>query len=180
MSKPVRTTIVFGLISGIVMYPAVMLLTPLMGWSAAVKMTLWGNIALYALLLARWGGSGTLGILFPLALLLGAALWPPTHAGFFLLALGVLSWIRSGICFTGAPLRALTAEFITVVGGAALVAFQVPSSTIGWAVGIWLFALVQSLYFFIMPGRDARKVHASTDAFEEARRELEKVLETTL
>lgn len=180
MSKPVRTTIVFGLISGIVMYPAVMLLAPIVGWSAAVKLTLWGNLAFYALLLARWGHAATLGILFPLALLLGAALWPPTHAGFFLLALGVLSWIRSGICFTGAPLRGLTAEFVTVVGGAALVAFQVPSSTIGWVVGMWLFALVQSLYFFIMPARETRKVRPSTDSFEEARRELEKVLETTL
>lgn len=179
MSKPVRTTIVFGLISGIAMYPAVMLLAPMLGWSVAVKITLWGDLALYALLLARWGRGGILGILFPLALLLGAALWPPTHAGFFLLALGVLSWIRSGICFPGAPLRALTAEFVTVVGGAALVAFQVPSSTVGWAVGIWLFSLVQSLYFFIMPGRETRATDNSTDSFEEARRELEKVLETT-
>ena len=94
--------------------------------------------------------------------------------------MGVLSWIRSGICFTGTPLRALIAELVTVVGGAALVAFQVPSSTVGWAVGIWLFALVQSLYFFIIPGRDLRDVHTSADPFEEARRELEKVLETTL
>jgi hypothetical protein len=180
MSKPVRTTIVFGLVSGTAMYPAVMLLMPALGWSAAVKLTLWGILALYALLLARWGRSGTLGILFPLTLLLGAALWPPAHAGFFLMALGVLSWIRSGICFTGTPLRALIAELVTVVGGAALVAFQVPSSTVGWAVGIWLFALVQSLYFFIIPGRDSRDVHTSADPFEEARRELEKVLETTL
>ena len=33
----------------------------------------------------------------------------------FALALGVLCWVRSGICYSGTPLRALTAELVTVI-----------------------------------------------------------------
>ncbi len=180
MNKPVRTTIVFGLASGLLLLPAAWLMTTQLGWPLAFKLSLWADAALYALLLARWTKTRLLSILFPLLLLLGAALWPHAYAGFFLLGLGILSWIRSGICFMGPPLRRLTAEVITVVGGAGIVAMCGPGSHFTWALAVWLFFLVQALYFFIVPSiaKQGTAVQPQ-DPFLAAMREAEKTLEAS-
>lgn len=177
MSKPVRTTVVFGLISALLIFPVVELLTRRWGWPAAFKLTLWADLALYTLLLVRWSKSRLLPALFPLAILLGAALWPWSYTGFFLLGLGVFSWIRSGICFKAPPLRLIIAETVTMVGGAALAAAWAPVSSLSWALALWLFFLVQSLYFFIMPGLTEKSAGArERDPFEVAVQEAEKML----
>jgi len=97
---------------------------------------------------------------------------------FFMLGLGFFSWIRSGICFSTTPLRAVTGEFITIAGGAGLVALLNPGSTVAWAISIWLFVLVQSLYFFIVPANRATlPARSDGDAFASAYREAQRVLE---
>ena len=177
MKRPVRTTLVFGAISALAVMPLAAVLAGLIGWSTAVKLMLWADLSVYALLLARWSGKGPLPVLFPLALLLGAAWWPASGSAFLFLGLGALSWIRSGICFTGAPLRAVAAEIITAAGGAGLVALLAPGSTIAWAVGIWLFFLMQSLYFFLVPAAAPAAVRPAADPFVQAHREALRVLE---
>lgn len=179
MNKPVRTTIVFGLASGVLLLPLAGFMTSRLGWPLAFKLSLWLDAALYALLLTRWSSTRVVSILFPLLLLLGAVLWPYAYSGFFLLGLGIFSWIRSGICFKAPPLRRLTAEVITVAGGAGLVAICGPASPFGWALAVWLFFLVQALYFFLVPAA-ARKGgvdQQSRDPFPAALQEAENVLE---
>jgi len=178
MNRPTRTTIVYALAGGFLVVPAAMLLSPYLHWATAFKLTLWADLAIYTVLLARWGRVRLLSVIIPLALLLGAALWPRTYAGFFFLAVGVLCWIRSGICFQGAPLRALAAEVITVLGGSALVMLFGGQSTLSWAIAICLFSLVQALYFFIVPlnRRAAEKKAAAGDPFDRAVEEARKVL----
>jgi len=177
MNKPVRTTILFGLASGLLLLPVTWLMTTRLGWPLAFKLSLWVDAALYSVLLARWSRTRLLSILFPLLLLLGAALWPPAYAGFYLLALGIFSWIRSGICFKAPPLRRLTAEVITVVGGAGLAAICSPGNPLTWALTVWLFFLTQALYFFIVPGITDRQADAAPkDAFQVALKEAEKTL----
>lgn len=177
MSKPVRTTIVFGLVSALLILPVVELLTYRWGWPAAFKLTLWADLALYTLLMVRWSKTRLLPALFPLAILLGAALWPWSYTGFFLLGLGVFSWIRSGICFNAPSLRLIAAETVTMVGGAALVAFWGPASSLPWALALWLFFLVQALYFFFIPGFAEKAVGSpDRDPFDLALQEAEKIL----
>ncbi len=178
MKRPVRSTLVFGLISALAVMPAAGMLAVLTGWSLAIKLVLWTAFLVYALLLTRWSGTRPVAIAFPLALLLGTALWPGIHALFFLLGLGFFSWIRSGICFSTTPLRAIAAETITVAGGAGLVILLSPASNIAWAIGIWLFILVQALYFFFVPVPDATAtVRAEEDPFASAYREAQRVLD---
>ena len=178
MNRPVRTTLVFGLISALAVMPLARGMTGFTGWAMALKLLWWADLGVYALLLARWSGKGPGPIVFPLALLLGAALWPGTIAAFFFLGLGVLSWIRSGICFSATPLRAMAAETVTVGGGAGLAALFGPGSAITWAVSVWLFFLVQALYFFLVPPIDATPVvRLAADPFEQAHREALRVLD---
>lgn len=177
MKRAVRTTLVFGVVSALGVMPAAGLLAGPIGWSMAFKLALWSDLFFYAVFLSRWSNKALIAIFFPLALLLGTALWPGVYTGFFFLGLGVLGWIRSGICFSGTPLRAVGAEILTGSGGIGLLALLGPNSTITWAISIWLFFLVQSLYFFIVPIPD-RKDAARTkeDPFEQSRREAQWIL----
>ena len=178
MNRAVRTTLVYGFISALAVVPATWLLAAPIGWPMAFKLALWADLFIYAVLLARWSGKGLPAIVIPLALMLGTAVWPGVYTGFFFLGLGVLGWIRSGICFSGTPVRASAAEIITLSGGAGLVALLGPGSTVTWSISIWLFFLVQALYFFIVPAVNrpdtARTVQ---DPFEQAHREARRVLE---
>jgi hypothetical protein len=151
MKRHVRTTLVYGLISALTVMPITGLLAAPIGWPMAFKLVLWLDLFFYAALLARWSGKGISAIVFPTTLLLGTALWPGVSTGFFFLGLAVFSWIRSGSCFCGTPIRAVAAEILTVGGGAGLVVLFSPASTITWAIGIWLFFLIQAVYFFIVP-----------------------------
>lgn len=178
MKRPVRTTLVYGLVSALAVMPAAWSFTGIIGWPMAFKLSLWADLFFYAVLLARWSGNGFCAVGFPMALLLGTALWPGVYSGFFLLGLGVFSWIRSGICFSGTPVRAVAAEIITVAGGAGLVALLAPASSITWAIGIWLFFLVQALYFFIVPATGtSNSALFVEDPFEQAHREAQRVLD---
>lgn len=178
MKRNVRTTLVYGLISALTVMPLAWLLAGPMGWPLAFKLVLWLDLFIYAVLLVRWSGKGIGTIVFPMTLLLGTALWPGIYTGFFLMGLGVFSWVRSGICFCEAPIRAVAAEILTVGAGAGLVALLSPTSTFIWAISIWLFFLIQALYFFIVPATaGAANLETPHDHFELARREAQRVLD---
>jgi len=178
MRRPIRTTLVYGLVCAVAVVPATGLLAAYTGWSPAFKLMLWTALCGYAVLLARWSAKGLGGMLLPLALLLGSALWPGIDAAFFFLALGVFSWLRSGICFSRFPIRAVAAETITAAGGAGLIVLLNPGSAIAWSVSIWLFFLMQALYFFIVPAAgNATADQPGEDPFETALREARRILE---
>ncbi len=179
MKRHVRTTLVYGLISALAVMPAASLLAGSIGWPLAFKLVLWLDLFFYAVLLARWSGKGVSVILFPIALLLGTALWPGVYNGFFFLGLGIFSWIRSGSCFCGTPVRAVAAEVITVGGGAGLVSLLGPGASVTWAISIWLFFLVQALYFYMVPAscRPDAVGSAASDPFDQAHRQALRVLE---
>jgi hypothetical protein len=177
MKNPIRTTIVYAVFSGLVVVPAASVLSIYLDWPTAFKLTLWADLALYGVLMARWSGVRLLPLLFPLAILLGSALWPRTYGSFFILALGVFAWMRSGICFQGAPLRALSAEVLTLGGAAGLLLFSGGHSSMAWALTICLFFLIQTIYFFIVPAQGGTSMTRSEkDPFEEAVEEAKKVL----
>lgn len=177
MTRPIRTTIVFGLLSALMIFIVIGLPVGRWGGALAFKLALWLDLALYSVLLVRWSNRRLLPALFPLALLLAAALWPWSPSGFLLLGLGVLSWVRSGVCFKAPPLRLLTAETIATAGGAGLLALLSPASALTWALTLWLFFLIQTLYFYIMPGlAEGPAAPRCQDPFEAAFNEAQKML----
>jgi hypothetical protein len=138
---------------------------------------LWLWTALYALLLVRWSRRGLLEVLFPLAVL---GLWGwhlPQAPGTVVMALAILSWVRSGICFPVPPGRAALREALVCGGGGLLVAALAPHSTLSWALGIWLFFLIQTLFFVVFEtGMRGSAARAAEDPFERSRRLAEEIL----
>lgn len=178
MKNPIRTTIAYAVLSGLAVVPAASALSIYLSWPTAFKLMLWADLALYGVLMARWSGVRLLPLLFPLAILLGSALWPRAYSSFFILGLGVFAWMRSGICFQGAPLRALSAEVLTLGGAVGLLLFLGGHSSVAWALTICLFFLIQSVYFFIVPTRRVvSKTRSEKDPFEQAVEEAKKVLD---
>lgn len=177
MNRQVRTTIVFGFVSALLLIPMATFLGDVLGLFDALELTLWLILSVYAVLLVRWGKTSLLPVLFPLGILFAVAMVWPWRAGFYWLFLLILSWIRSGICFKAPVLRLLIAEAVTMAGGAFLVSVWYPASPIAMSLSLWLFFLVQSLYFFILPGNRHLDTGAvPRDAFDVALQEAEKIV----
>lgn len=179
---PLRTTLVFGLGAALIFIPLHLFLSTLLSgmvYPALIfRLILWIYLGLYAVLLAGWGNRKSMvRVLFPLAFVLAAAFAVETRSAFLLILLAVLSWIRSGICFPGAALKTAAAEVLVCFGGAGLVSCFHPHSLSTWAVGIWLFFLIQALYFLFREGKAISKFEQSeADPFETARKGAEKIL----
>lgn len=178
MNKPVRTTVVYALVVGLLFLPVSWTLGRYLYSPPGFQLVIWLQLAVYSVLLARWSHTRLISIVFPLILLLVAAWLPAYPAGYLVLALATFSWIRSGISFYGAPMRRLMAEVVTVAGGLAAVVFLVGSSSFSWALGFTLFGVVQALYFFMVPqpgGEGLERV--PHDPFEIAYKEAQKIVE---
>ncbi len=178
--KPVRTTIIFGMLSACCVLPFTYLLGPYWGWTATHKIFLSLILGLYTLLLCRWSKTDILAITFPALLMIGLALIPSIQIGFILAALCIFNWIRSGICFSNTPLRAVVGEVVTVTGGAGFIFFWWSHSTLIFPLAIWFFFLVQTLYFFIVPQTaKGNRTHQSADPFEQASQDMERLFENS-
>ena len=175
MNKRVRTTLVFGLLSGLAFVPAQMAADWFFHPGSAFRLVIGAVIGLYALLLARWGGAGRLSALFPVLVLMAFAVLG-THRSFLILALLVLGWVRSGICFPGSVTGRILAEAALGLGGGLLVQSFAPQTPVAWALGIWMFFLVQSLYFVLIAPDSNASSQSGTDEFEDARRRAEAIL----
>ena len=98
--KPVRATILWGLLGAILYLPAGLLLHFRLTWPLGDWLFLWALLAGYSLMLSRWASKPVSSIALPLIILLVAALLLHSAATMGYVALGILAWIRSGICFT--------------------------------------------------------------------------------
>ncbi|MEZ4525808.1 MAG: hypothetical protein R2941_07805 [Desulfobacterales bacterium] len=174
----IRTTIVFGLICALFFKPLQMMLSPFLSWPMPFRISIWLCIFLYGILLARWGRKNIAGAVFPALILLIFAFLIPSLNAFLLLSLGVLSWIRSGICFPGSFVRTAGMEMLVCFGGGFLINAFAPRTGLSWALAVWLFFLMQSLYF-ILSAKESQGTSAPVmqpDAFEQARKQAEKIL----
>jgi hypothetical protein len=96
---------------------------------------------------------------------------------FLFTALVILSWIRSGICFKRKPLlKRLGAEAGLCLAGGLLAYNAVPGGTPVWALGVWLFFLIQALYFVLFEYQSGPHIKIEVDPFEKARMAAEKIL----
>ncbi|MBI9077065.1 MAG: hypothetical protein JEZ02_16770 [Desulfatibacillum sp.] len=170
-------TIWFALACGLLFVPATMALGIFAGPYWAFRLVLWGFLAGYALLLRRWANARTLSCLFPLTLLLALVFVGLPRVTFLVAALVILAWIRSGIYFSGPGARAWVMELGVSVGGAMLVNMLSPHSLLTWALAVWLFFLVQSLFFVLGPDNGATwEDPFKPEPFEQARQRAERIL----
>ncbi len=174
--RPVRTTVFFGLMCALLFAAIGLFFEHTVFWAAFFRMFIFGCLAIYSFILASWSKKSRLSVIFPLLFLIVFNFAQNSNAAFLLLCLGMLSWIRSGICFQNAFSKSLGAEIIFSIGGGALVAYLNPYSTITWALGIWMFFLIQSLYFLLMTNLEPEEETLNTDPFEQARIRAEGIL----
>jgi hypothetical protein len=104
-------------------------------------------LAAYSMFLARSSGRSQRALFAPFFMLSAVLAVAGSVAGFAVPAAAGLSWVRSGICFPGSMTRRLCAEALTCPAGLALVWLLQPAGPYGWALGIWMFGLIQALYF---------------------------------
>ena len=78
-------------------------------------------------------------------------------------------------------MKTLTAEIAISLGGGALVSVFAPHTTVTWAMAVWMFFLVQSLYFVVVRDiGEAEEEQVVRDPFEQARGQAEKILSTEM
>jgi len=174
---PIRNTIFYGLVCGLSFVPLSTALNAFIPWSSAVGLTLWLFISGYSILLNLWGKNIQLSTVYPLLSLLPAIFLIDTMVLFFLLALIAVSWIRSGICYQKPAAKRLAVELLLCFSGAVLVYVFMPGSAYGWALGVWMFFLLQALYFvFLEPADNQQGEAVEIDAFERASGQAERIL----
>ena len=176
--RPVRTTIFFGLICGLLFIPVRLFFEYTGLWPFLFRLTIFAIVAAYSFILASWADRKPISVFFPLVFLFVFTFGRSTSATFLLLSLGMLSWIRSGICFKKDFPRSLGAEIIFAIGGGALVAYFNPQGALAWAMGIWMFFLIQALYFMAMTDMAETDTAQPIDPFEQARMKAEGILKS--
>ena len=175
--QPIRNTILYGLACGLSFIPLSLMLNAFIPWSEAVGLALWFFLAGYALILNYWRQKFHLSSAFPLLLLLPAIFLTDDLTLFFILALIVTSWIRSGICYPAPGLKGLAVELLLCCLGAVLIKLFTPGSMLSWVLGVWMFFLVQALYFVFFEQPGNRRAEAGRmDTFERASRQADRIL----
>ena len=176
-TTPIRLTIVWGLIGGLVYIPLCSALSLMVFWPLGIRLSLWMLLAGYAALLSRWSSRPLRSIGLPLSLLLMSAFLIQSATTFLFTAILVLGWIRSGICFKGKSLlERFAVEIILGLGSGLLVYGTAPGATLVWALGVWLFFLIQALYFILLEYQNDPKIKIEVDPFEKAKMAAEKIL----
>ena len=176
-TTPIRSTIVWGLIGGLVYIPLCSALSLMVYWPLGIELTLWILLAGYAVLLSRWASRPLKSVGLPLSLLLLAVFLIESATAFLLTAIVLLSWIRSGICFNRIPpAKRLGAEMALGLGSGLLVFGAMPGVTPVWALGVWLFFLIQALYFVLLEYQSDGQTRIEVDPFEKAKMAAEKIL----
>lgn len=180
VKHPIRNTIFYGFVCGLSFVPLSLFLNAFIVWPGAVGLTLLLFIVGYAFLLSHWGNQGFRSTVFPLLALVPTCFFSDSMALLFFQALIVISWIRSGICYQNTGTRGLAVEFLLCFFGAVLVHVFSPGSVSAWALGVWMFFLVQALYFVFFEYTGKRQEEpARMDAFEWASRQADRILADT-
>jgi hypothetical protein len=175
--NPIRMTICFGLICGLSFIPLSLALNVVLAGPRVICLVFWLYAAGYGLLLSRWGKNLIRSNGLPLLLLFITSFIVDSIAAYYLLSLVIVSWIRSEICFRHPHAIKLVVELLLCAFGGILVVVFPPGSAFSWMLSIWMFFLIQSLYFVIFEDRAIiRQDHHETDPFDRASRQAEAIL----
>jgi len=178
--QPIRTTIVFGLICGLFFIPLAIGLGYVVPGLTAFRLTLWIYLAAYGLLMVSWSKKRISAVVFPLLLALITLFGIDSTSAFLWVVMGIFSWIRSGICYPTQFKNRIIAETVLCIGAGGLVGSFAPVSMFNWAIAVWMFFLVQALYFVIFENPPIAERKIEYDAFDQAREQAEKILSAGL
>ena len=175
--SPIRTTILWGLLSGIFYLPLCIFLNSLLPRPLGFQLLLWALLAGYAVLLSHWTSRSLKMVAVPIGLLLAAVFFIQATPMFLAAALGILGWMRSGIFFNHTPVfNRWIAEIGLGMGAVLPLSVSGPAVTISAALGIWMFFLVQALYFVVFDDQGQSRSNVGIDPFERARMAAERIL----
>jgi len=179
LTKPVRSTIVWGLIGALIFIPLGSGFNRLVLWPVGLQLTLWALLAGYGVFLTRWSSTPLRSINVPLLLLFMAAIFIHSTATFLFLVFASLSWIRSGICFRKKPFVQRIGAEIGLGSAVALLAVgALPGLTPEWALGVLMFFLIQALYFVLLEPDLDPQLKIEADPFEKAKMAAENILDS--
>jgi hypothetical protein len=180
-SKPVRATILYGMLCALSFIPLNLAFSCIASRSDTLGLTVWWFLAGYTFLLSRLSEKSFWGGIYPLLLLFTAIFATESVIHFSLLALPLISWIRSGIFFQKPVGTRLVTEVLLVFTCAVLGIAFAPGSPLDWVLGIWMFFLVQALYFVLLESDGPiENYKAGIDPFDKASRQAEAVLSEVL
>ena len=146
-------------------------------WPVSFQVSLWILLAGYGVLLSRWAPKSLGSIALPLLLVLLCALFISSTSTFMFISLMVLSWIRSGVCFKEKPfLKRFGTEIVLGLATGLLLSGAIPDVTIAWALGIWLFFLIQALYFVLFDHSSDSEAKIEIDPFEKSKMAAQKIV----
>jgi len=161
-------SVAFAAIAGAGVVPAVVCLLPSVGAPTALAAYLVGVTILYAHGLAPGEGSRIARVVLPVGLGLAAVLWPGSLPHLVFLLAAYVGVMRSGVFWRTVTARAVAIE-VLLIGGGLLLAQAVGGGTLtAWALGVWAFLLVQSVYFLIGGVRGRPTARSQQDAFDAA------------
>ena len=176
-ANPIRTTIIWGIIAGLAYIPLCHGLSLFVFWPLNINLSLAALLAGYGVLLLRLAQKPLRSILLPLILLLVAAFYFQSINAFLFTAIALLGWIRSGICFKKESMaKRLAAEIALGVAAGLLVSGSVPAVNTIWALAVWLFFLIQALYFVLVGYGKEGENRVEADPFTKAKMAAEAIL----
>jgi hypothetical protein len=150
ITSSLMATIAFSAAAGLLLTVTAVLPLPPALQVTAKNALLFLCLTAYSAFLARSSGrplGALLGPLFILATVLSTA---ASVTGFVFPAVAGLSWIRSGLCFKAPIARRMGAEALICAGGLTLSWLLLPPGPCGEGLGLWMFGLIQALYFWVV------------------------------
>jgi len=148
--SPITASIIFAAATGLLLAAVVSLPLRPAARITAANAAIFLCLAAYSAFLARSSGCRLRALFAPLFMLFAVLAAAGSVTAFVVPAAAGLSWVRSGICFPGSMARRLCAEAITCPAGLALAWLLQPPGPYGWALGIWMFGIIQALYFYMV------------------------------
>jgi hypothetical protein len=148
--SPVAASVIFAAAAAMLVATATILPLRPIPRTTALNAAIFLCLAAYSAFLARSSGRSLRALFAPLFMLAAVMAAAGSVTGFVVPAAAGLSWIRSGICFPGSLPRRVCAEAITCAAGLALVRLLQPPGPYGLPLGMWMFGLIQALYFVVI------------------------------
>jgi hypothetical protein len=175
--KPVRSTIVWGLISGLSIFVLSQPANIMLPWPLGCQLLLWVLLAGYATLLTRWSSRPLTAVALPLIILFFAAILIQSPPGILIASMGILCWIRSGICFNRPIiLKRYLVEIVLGLGASLPLYVAVSAVPLTAALGMWLFFLIQALFYVVVDYQGIRAGSVEVDPFDSAKMAAEQIL----
>jgi hypothetical protein len=127
------------------------------------------------ILLCRATGAkrGRAGIF--LVMLFGSVFFISSFTGYILFVLLVFGFLRTGICFTQNRFSGWLTEILITFAAGVTIAKYCGGSLVSQAMGVWMFFLLQSIYFIVFPSEN-KEESPTADPFESAKKNMDEIL----